>query len=175
MTSGAPLDFVWDSEAQVLRPYSPYWARRAAAIFGHGESLQILAHQARSIVSHNHYFAVVQEAWQNLPPLMADRFLTAEHLRKYALIQCGYCNSQSMPCANKAQAEKIAGFIRPIDEFSVVTIRGSIVEVFTAKSQAMNAMDKKTFRESKDKVLDYIAGMIGVAKQELTDAAGKAA
>lgn len=175
MNSHPPLDFIWDNEAQVLRPYSPYWARRAAAIFGHGESLQILAQQARSIATHNHYFAVVQEAWANLPPLMADRFPSAEHLRKYALIQTGYCNSQSMPCLNKAQAEKMAAFIRPIDEFSVVHIRGSIVEVFTAKSQSMNAMDKNTFRESKEKVLDYIAAMIGVARQELTDNTGKAA
>lgn len=173
--SHAPLDFVWDNDAQVLRPYSPYWARRAASVWGPGEILRIVNQQERSVATHRHYFASIHEAWANLPPLMADRFPSDKHLRKWALIKAGYCNTHSLPCGSPDMARKMAALVRPIDEFSIVQVRGSVVEVFTAKSQSMEAMDKKTFRESKEKVLDIIAAEIGLARQELTDNAGRAA
>lgn len=173
--SHAPLDFVWDNDAQVLRPYSPYWARRAAAVFGPGEVLRIVNQQERSINSHRFYFAAVREAWKNLPPLMADRFPSEKHLRKYALIKAGYHLSRSLPCGSPSAARKTMAFVRPLDEFAIVTVEGSTVWVFTAQSQSYGAMDKKTFRESAEKVLDVIAAEIGVAKQELTENAERAA
>jgi hypothetical protein len=175
MTSHSPIEMMWDGEAQVLRPTMPYWARRAAAIFGAGEVLRIVNVQERSMASHKHLFAAIHDTWANLPPLIGDRFPTDKHLRKFALIKVGHCDTHSMPCGSPDAARKMAAFIRPIDAFSIVQVRGSVVEVFTAKSIAMDAADKKTFREVKDKVLDYLASMISVSKQELSDNAGRAA
>lgn len=175
MSSHAPLDFVWDNEVQVLRPYSPYWARRAAAIFGAGECLKIIATQERSAATHRHYFATVYEAWSNLPPLMADRFPTDEHLRKWALIQAGYVNRSELVCDSPTGARRAAAWAKNDDEYCVVTVHRNVMVKLTAQSQAVNKMDKKTFRESKDKVLDIIAAEIGVGKRELSDNAGQAA
>lgn len=173
MTSGAPIEAVWTGE--VFQPLDPYWVRRADKEFARGEVLRLIHQAERSHNSHAHYFASVTEAWKNLPPLMAERFASPDHLRRWALIKAGYSNSHSLPCASPAEARRLAAFIRPLDEFSVVTVTGSVVSVFTAKSQSYQTMDKKEFAESKEKVLDIISAEIGVAKRELTDNAGRAA
>lgn len=172
MTSGAPLSMLWDGEA--LRPASPFWARQCDKELVIGERYEFIEHHDRSSNSHRHYFAAVTEAWRNLPEDLASRFPTAEHLRKYALIQCGYADSHTLICSSKAEALRLAAFVTPCDAFSVVKVTNAAVERFTAKSQSSKAMGKKDFQESKDAVLDYVAGMIGVARQQLATA-GKAA
>ncbi|WP_216073446.1 hypothetical protein, partial [Acinetobacter baumannii] len=72
--------------------------------------------------SHNHEFAWLHEAWHSLPERYAEQFPSSEHLRKYALIQAGYSNSHSLVCGSKAEALRLAAFIRPMDEFAVVTV-----------------------------------------------------
>ena len=56
---------------------------------------------------------------------------------------------------------RVAAFVRPLDDFAVVETDGLVVTVYTAKSQSMRAMGKKTFQESKDAVLRVIAELIG--------------
>lgn len=173
--SHAPLDFVWDNAAQVLRPYSAYWGRRAAAIWGTGEVLRITAEQDRSTQSHNHLFAVINEAWKNLPTLMADRFPSPVHLRKWAMIRAGYANRSELVCESPAGAKRAAAWARNDDEYCVVTVHRNVMVKLTAQSMAKDKMDKKAFRECKEKVLDIISAEIGVARQELIDNTGKAA
>lgn len=173
MSSGAPVEMVWDGD--VLRPVSPYWARRADKEFVRGEVLRITNTPERSYKSHARFFAVLNEAWKNMPPLMADRFPSPDHLRRFALIKAGYFNSQSMPCGSPAAARRMAAFVRPLDEFAIVTVDGSVVSVFTAKSMSHAEMDKATFRDASDKVLDVVAALISVSRQELSDNTGKAA
>ncbi|HEX7767095.1 MAG TPA: hypothetical protein VF443_10300 [Nitrospira sp.] len=172
MTQDTPIECVWTGE--VFQPTSLYQVRRADKQFAKGEILRIVHEPERSHNSHAHYFATVNEAWRNLPPLMAERFPSPDHLRKWALIKAGYCNTHSMPCSSATEARRLAAFIRPMDEFSVVTVERSMVTMYTSQSQSYRSMDKKTFQESKDKVLEVLAVEIGVAKQELSDA-GKAA
>lgn len=172
MSEGRPIESCWDGEA--FRPVSPYMARVADRQFARGEVLHLIDQGERSSRSHQHFFASVHEAWANLPPLMAERFPSSDHLRRYALIKAGFCNSHSLPCGSPAAARRAASFVRPLDEFSLVTVEGSVLHVFTAKSQSYKAMGKADFQRSKDEVLRVIAEMIGVAKQELSDA-GKAA
>lgn len=173
MTNGVPIESTWDGEA--FRPINPFWQRRADKQFARGEVLYLVDQGERSTRSHSHFFAAVEDAWANLPPLMAERFPSPHHLRRYALIKAGFCDSQTMPCGSKAEAQRMASFIKPLDEFSLVTVDGSLVHVFRAHSQSYRAMGKEAFQRSKDEVLRVIAEMIGVAKQKLTDSAGKAA
>lgn len=170
--TGAPVEMVWADG--ILRPISPYWLRRAEKEFTEGEVYRIVDQPERSTASHQHYFAAINEAWRNLPPLLAERFPSAEHLRRYALIKAGYSNSQSMPCGSPAAAQRFAAFVRPLDEFAVVSVEGSVVAVYTSKSQSYRHMDKKTFQASKDAVLGVLADMIEVSKSELSEA-GRAA
>ena len=78
--------------------------------------------------------------------------------------------SETLVASSKAEAVRLAAFIRPIDEFSIVTVQGAVVTRFTAKSQNMRAMGKAEFEASKRAVLDKIADMIGVSTNDLTKA-----
>lgn len=165
MSSGAPIECIWNGAA--FRPVTPYWVRRADKEYAKGEVLRLVNQQARSTNSHNHYFAAVANAFDNLPPLVAERFNSPDALRKYALIKGGYCTSESVVCPSHADALRVAAFVRPIDEFALVTVAKNVVTRYVAKSQSYREMDKKTFAESKDRVLEIIAELIGVTSNEL--------
>jgi len=124
----------------------------------------------RSAVSHSHYFAAVNEAWRNLPEDMADDFPTSEHLRKWALVKSGFRDERSIACSSRAEALRIAAFVRPIDEFAIVVVREAVVTVYTAKSQSLRAMGKAEFQRSKDGVLDVLAKLIGTSTEDLKSA-----
>jgi hypothetical protein len=173
MSSSAPIECAWDGE--VLRPVSPYWGRRADKQWAKGEVLRIVDQPERSHGSHAHFFAMVQETWRNLPPLLAERFHSPDHLRRYALIRAGFCDAQVIACGSKAVAAQVAAAARKLDEFSLAEVKGSVVHIFTPHSQSYQAMDRARFKESKERVLDVLAEMIGVARQELSDNAGRAA
>ncbi len=140
-----------------------------------GETYMLAEIEERSVRSHQHYFASINEAWRNLPEHLAERFPSAEHLRKWALIKTGYRDERSTVCASKAEALRVAAFIRPIDDYAVVVVRDAVVIHWTAKSQKLRAMGAKTFQASKDAVLNEISNLIGVDATELRRNTGKAA
>ena len=115
----------------------------------------------RSKVSHDHFFASVEEAFKNLPEDLKDDFASAEHLRKWALIKAGFRDERSIAASSKADALRIAAFIKPMDEFAVVVVREAMVTQYVAKSQSLRAMGKAEFQRSKDAVFDVLAQLIG--------------
>jgi hypothetical protein len=147
-----------------MRPVHP---RLATKHFGDGEVVTLEVREERSSASHRHYFAQLKEAHDNLPDEIAERLPTPEHLRKYALIRSGYRDERSIVCASKAEALRVAGFVKPLDEFAIVTTQGAVVSVWTAKSQSVRAMPKGEFQESKDRVLAYVASLIGTTTAAL--------
>lgn len=169
----APLIlFEWTGEAFVPLPR---FARLCDKDFVVGEKYKMEVIEERSIVSHNHFFAEVHDAWLNLPEDTAQGFPTPDHLRKYALIRCGFHDSRTISFETAADARKAASFIEPMDEFAVVTVEGRLVTVYTAKSQSYKAMGKEDFQRSKQAVLEILAGLIGVDKKQLSENAGNAA
>ena len=173
MTTGRVIECCW-SEG-VLRPISPFWARLAEKEYVEGEVYRLVDEPERSHKSHSHFFAAVTEAWRNMPEEMLERWPTAEHLRKYALIKSGYADTQTLVCASAAEAQRVAAFVRPTDEFSIVLAVECTVTRFTAKSQSKRAMGARDFQDSKEAVLQFLSALIGIRKQELSDNAGKAA
>lgn len=155
-----PMLFEWDGEA--MRP-----GRRFNALanehFTVGEVYRMEVQEQRSVVSHNHYFATLNDIWLSLPEGYGDRIPSVEHMRKWALIRTGYRDERSIVCASKAEAQRIAAFIKPLDDFSIVVVNEATVSVYSAKSQSLKAMGAKDFQASKEKVLDYCHGLIGVA------------
>lgn len=161
--SGPPvMPFRWEGDSFV--PLKPKLADQHFVV---GEVYPLEVREDRSINSHRHYFASVNQAWLNLPEAIGEKFATADHLRKYALIQTGYHDARSIVCASPEEAAKVATFIKPMDEFAVIFTDGPLVNVLTAKSQSVRSMDKRTFQKSKDDVLTYIASMIGTTAGEL--------
>lgn len=158
----APAPFRWSGDAMI--PLRPRAADRAYAV---GEVYNLAPEEARSSASHKHYFAIIREAWLNLNEDYAERFANPEALRKWALIKAGYRDERSIVCASKAEAQRVAAFIKPMDEYALVIVRDATVIVLTAKSQSVRAMGKKDFAESKEKVLAVLAELIGVDPTEL--------
>ncbi len=149
----------------------PRFIKTIDAAYGLGEVVTLVPHEARSQAGHNHYFAAVHEAWLNLPEGYGDRFPTADHLRKFALIKSGSRDERSIVCASKAEALRLAAFVKPMDEFAVVTVSEAVVTVYTAKSQSQKAMGKQAFQASKEAVLGVLADLIGVTPEQLSPAA----
>lgn len=164
MRPGA-LPFEWDGEALIPRKG---FARRADAMFVIGQTYVMSEEQERSSASHNHQFAWIKEAWASLPEHLAEQFPTEKILRKHALCRAGYCTVEQIACASNAEAMRQAATVRRFaDEYRLVTVKGNVVTVLTAKSQSVRAMGAKTFQDSKQKVLDIIADLIGVTPQML--------
>lgn len=166
----APLAFTWDGEAMV--PRHPRLADKAFAV---GEIYVLVEHHDRSQASHRQYFAAIRDAHDNLPEDLAEQFATPDHLRKWALCKAGYADERSIVCASKAEAQRMAAFLRPMDSFAVVTVREAMVRVYTAQSQSLKAMGKQAFQDSKQKVLDILDGLVGVERGTLQREAGRAA
>lgn len=163
MTAPIRLRYEGNGDFRVL---SNYWASRADKDFVVGEVYQMVEQQDRSVNSHNHFFACIGEAWKTLPDEQLESYPTSEHLRKKALVWKGWRDERSIVCASKAEAERVAAFIKPMDDFAVVTVRDAVVRVWTAKSQSKKAMGAKEFQQSKRDVLDFVDDLLGVERGE---------
>lgn len=165
-----PIKFRWTGE--VMRPTVP---SVAAGMYETGRFYWMEPWEPASSASRGHYFASIKEAWENLPETISDRFPTPDHLRKFCLIREGFRDERTIVAANKAEARRIAAFIRPMDSYAVVVVREAMVVVWTAKSQSVRAMGRKEFQESKQRVLDALSAVIGVERHVLDKNTGQAA
>ena len=168
MTTPPPLACNWDGT--VFRPL-PGAARAAERHFTPGGVYPLVVQEPRSQASHAQYFALITEAWQTLPEDLASDFPSSEHLRKWALIKAGHCDMRTLVCSSKAEAQRTAAFVRPLDPFAIVTVRDAVVTVYTAHSQSFRAMGKAAFQKSKDDVLRIIGELIGADPSQLGRAA----
>lgn len=161
--SVGPLLFQYEGNGE-FRATSGYWAGKADKAYVVGDIYALVEHNDRSQASHNHEFARISELFDSLPEQFAHEpwAQTAEHLRKYALIKCRYCDTQTYACGSKAEAERWAKNLRPKDEYSIVMFEGTTVFVFTAQSQSRRAMGKQRFEESKAAVIGFLEDLIGV-------------
>lgn len=167
-----PVTFTWDGESMVaLRRF----AKLCDQQFVIGEDYTMVVAEPRSRASHNHYFACIELAWLNLPEDLAEQFPTSEHLRKYALIKAGFADERSIVCGSKAEAQRVAAFIKPMDHFAIVVVSEATIKVYTAQSQSNKAMGSKVFQGSKDAVLDVISKMVGTEASMLRHATTVAA
>lgn len=157
------IPFVWQGDAMVP---PPGFSRRCDEAFVIGQRYVLTEVLERSSASHRHFFALVREAWMNLPEADAQRFLNPDILRKHALIRAGYCDVTTTVCKFKTEAVRLAAAIQAaaemMDDYVIVTVSGKVVTSYRAKSQDMRSMDKPTFQASKDAVLGILAEMIGV-------------
>ena len=159
-----PLVYRWTGEAHV--PANKVMVEAANDQFVVGQTYSLEVVEDRSAKSHRHYFVEIHETWKHLPENLIALYPTEDHLRKRVLIQAGFCDTTSTVFDSKAAAVKAAAMVRGLDEFVLVTCIGTVVTVSKAWSQKYTRMDKKTFQDSKDKVMQICAGMIGVTPDE---------
>ena len=125
----------------------------------------------RSKASHDHFFAIINEAWKNLPEDMGDDFPSPEHLRKWALIKAGFCSETRIACANNSEAMTLATKAKAMDKYSIVAIDGKAVTIWTADSQRRDAMGRQAFQEAKERALHIISNLLGTDITILKEAA----
>jgi hypothetical protein len=162
------LPFTWNGEAMVPRRG---FAARADAQFVIGETYVLAIEEQRSMAAHRGYFARVREAWASMPDHMAADYPSAEHLRKRALIMVGFSEHRDFVASSKAEALRLAAFLKPTDSYSVITVRDAVVRVFTARSQSVKAMGKEEFKRSMDAVENWVAKLLGISPEEMARAA----
>lgn len=167
MSSPVLLRYAGDG---AFEPANGYFARKADREFVVGTTYTLVEHQERSSAAHNRFFASVEAAWRTLPDALLEEYPSATALRRKMLIRCGYADERSIVCASKAEAQRVAAFIRPMDQYAVVIVRDAVVRVCTAHSQSYRAMGRKEFNESAGRVLDAIANLVGVTLKELNEA-----
>src|SRR6516162_11295284 len=94
---------LWDGEVFKPNPaFNGYWNRG----FVVGEVYPMAVVEERDRNSHNHYFAAVTEGWKNLSEENAAQFPTADHLRHWALVQCGYYDESYYVMSSPQEAKK---------------------------------------------------------------------
>ncbi len=159
--------YTWDGE--VMRPL-PRFAAMAKQRFAAHELYRMEVVEERSVATHNHYFAVIHEAWLNLPENCAGRFANEDHLRKWCLITAGFRTEQSIVASSTEEAARIAAFVKPTvaDNYAIVTVHECVVTIYTAMSQARKAMKKADFQASKEAVFEVLARILGTDTAELT-------
>lgn len=161
MESPFPLRFEWTGEA--MRPATRYWAREADKRFVVGETYTMDELHARSKASHDHYFVVINRAWETLPDKLAAQYPNAEKLRRVGLIRTGYRDEKQYVCESDDEAMRLAVALKDtITPYQIIDIAGPVVTLFTAKSQDQRHMDKQEFQASKEAVLRWIGDLIGV-------------
>lgn len=183
-----PVVFVWrdvqlvDEDGvittrRVMDPLARY-DNVAGRQFGVGEEYPLVVLEARTRASHNHYFAALGEAFNNLPETVATRWPSSEHLRKWVLIETGWAEEKEFDCPDEKFAKRLGLFIRTEDQFARISIHrleGGAFKVIVrrAKSQSAASMPRQEFEDSKRDVLDYLASMVGVKASELKKQAGR--
>lgn len=158
----------------------PRFGNVVARQFVEGEDYKLVIHEDRSMASHNHYFASVQDGFDNLPEKIAARWPSSEHLRAWCLIETGWFDEKEFDCDTERQAKMLSSFIRTERAFARISVHGNResgwkVIVRTAKSQSIPAMGKDAFQRSKTDVLDLVSSMVGVTTGDLKRNAGRSA
>lgn len=162
-----PILCQWDGEAFV--PVGGYHARQADEDYVIGMRYRLAPIDGRSDASHRHFFSALKEAWDSLPDKYAAEpwAQSPEHLRRYALIRKGFCDTQTVAAGSNAAALRVAAAMRGLNEYALVSVQGATVHVFQAESQSYRAMGKERFQQSKDAVLAFIADLLGVSPADL--------
>lgn len=169
-----PVFMKWSKADGVFTPH-PSFKHYCDREFEDGGVYPMAPIEERSMKSHNQFFAAVAEGFQNLSEENAKQFPSAEHLRKWSLVQCGYATETNYVMANNKEARKVAIDIRKRDGYAVIKVKDNVVQVWDAESQSISAMKKERFQQSKSDVLDLIASMSRTTRPQLMRNAGRSA
>ncbi len=167
-----PIACVWNGEHLIPLPRFMNLCRQ---MFEVHEEYPLMIVEERSQASHNHYFAAVKEAFDNLAEEYKNGYPTPEHLRADALVQAGFCTETTYAVADATEARKLATSLRRMSPLSIIRVRGDVVKHFEPESQSRPAMKKERFEASKAAVLEIVSAMARTTPAELKKNAGKSA
>ncbi len=148
-----PFYFVWTEEG-VFKPLTPYIGRMCDQHFTVHDQYRMVEQPERSRKSHNEFFATIKDMWASMPEHLEAEFPSPDHFRKYLLCRTGFCDKASYVAGTNAQAVALAAFLKPLDEYAIITISGKVVTMYRAHSQAFDAMAGPDFQKAKTAIYD---------------------
>lgn len=164
----APVAYRWNGSALVPLPT---FARRCTEAFRTGAVYRLAEVDERSQRSHAHFFAVLHDVWSSLPDHLVERFPTEEVLRKHALIVTGFFRERRFAMESPAAARRLAATLKPVDldeDYALISVNDCVVVERRPLSQSKKGMPEKgQFNRSKQAVLEWISGLIGVSPDDL--------
>lgn len=119
------------------------------------------------------FFAAINEIWSNLPERVAPQFPKPIHLRKWCMVQCGYCTESDTVLETHRDAMAAAALIRNLSAYSVIVVSGNVVKRFDALST--RGMRKAVFDPMSREVTDLARSMTGTTHAQLRIAARQGA
>ena len=141
-----------------------------------GEHVIVSIERGRSMASHRHQFAWMNDAWLTLPEEHRSQpwAETAETMRKHALIATGFHQTYTLDCGGSATAQRVKMALVSAEAkshgYAIGQVRGPVVTIWTPKSQSIRAMGSEEFNRSKQAVLDWVADKLGVKPEEMLNA-----
>lgn len=112
--------------------------------------------------SRRHFFAALRDAHANLREDMHARWPNPETLRKHALIAVGWCDQVTVACGSKSAAPQIANTFRLMNQYCIAVVKGDVVTIYTARSMARRALQKKEFLKVADAVFAWVRDTTGI-------------
>ena len=145
--------------------------RYVADTYGDGEIVTLARVEEESTASRGHYFALIHQAYSNLPENISVRFANEDHLRKWCLVKAGFRSERTIVATSPDDARRIAAFAQSMDDYAVVVTHDCTVVVWTAETQKLRHMGRERFEASKAAVLDVLSDLIGTDVTQLHHAA----
>jgi hypothetical protein len=145
----------------VFKPLERY-AKRADQQYAVGEVYRIMVEEERSQASHRSYFASLKTIHDNLSVDQIKDYPTVEHMRKRALIVCGFRSERHIVLSSKRDALLVVSMMGDIDEYAAIVQKDNVVHIYRPQSQSVAAMGKTEFEASKRAVLERCCALIGV-------------
>lgn len=116
------------------------------------------------------YMGEINKLWKNIPEKFekAPWAKSADTFRKFGLIKTGYCDVDVICFGSAADAimsvPRISYMARMGFGFAITRVVDDTVHCITPHSQSLKDMGKEEFKESKNAVLDYCRGIVGVTE-----------
>lgn len=162
-----------DFRGEIVGPNLVRLTANDLPVYEIGERVIVSIERGRSMASHRHQFAWINDAWLSLPE--EHRFQpwaeTAETMRKHALIATGFHQTYTLDCGSSASAHRIKAALVAAEArghgYAIGQVRGPVVTIWTPESQSVRAMGGDRFKESKEAILSWIADKLGVPPEDL--------
>ena len=162
---------VWTGKA--LEPCGNFAAAQLRDRLGAGQIVSVDIDPDRTAKSHNHQFAFVRTAWENLPESLmgAPYAANPDTLRKHAMIATGFCHTEMIAVGSSYQAERVAASVsaiaRRMHGYALTVTEGPVVYCHTPMSQKQKEMGAEAFQASKQAILEWLARLIDVNADDL--------
>lgn len=108
------------------------------------------------------FFAKLRDVHSNLSPRHAQRWPSAEVLRKHALIAAGHCDTMTVAAGSKAAVEPLVEAFKAMDRYCIVVPSGTVLTIYRARSMSRKHLLRPQFHEVAEKCFAWIESQTGI-------------